>query len=98
MSMNLHAEYGDEVIELWQTPTHISYMCCMDNGGHVVEMRGRDAKRALYMYTTWISSNLTGTFNSMEELNKHKKPIVDHVEYVKNFLKKDCKRLSVFVM
>lgn len=97
MSMNLYAEYGSEVIELWQTPTHISYMCCMDQHGRVVEMRGRNAKRALYVYIAWIS-DVTGIFDSVEELNAYRKPIDDHVEYVKSFLKRDYKPLSVFVM
>lgn len=97
MSMNLYAMCGDETIELWQTPTHISAMCCMNQYGDVVEMRGRNAKRALYAYLAWIASKSNGSYPSQEAALEAHQLISEHTDYIESWLKKDVKHLRVFV-
>jgi len=54
MSMNLHCKE----VDLWQTPTHITYMCYSNkNGGW---------KGILYRYSEWVRGQRT-TFKDVEE-------------------------------
>lgn len=98
MSMNLNARNGKDTIELWQTPTHISFMCCTNQYGKVVEMRGRNAKRALHMYLAWARSVINGSFASTENVEEQKRIVDDHEKYITTIIKGDTRKLCVWVM
>jgi hypothetical protein len=61
--MNLHCDK----IELYQTPTWVTYMCTMDVNGKHGYAKGPDAKRALYCYLEWCSSRGRKISNNDEE-------------------------------
>ena len=64
MSMNLHCNQ----LDLWQTPTWITYMCTMLPNGYVGNnLEGDDAKRALHMYTEWVGSQTMSVTENEEE-------------------------------
>lgn len=56
MSMNLHCKLNGEKISLWQTPTHITYMCLYGKQFRRGEaVTGKTARRALELYRLWGS-------------------------------------------
>jgi hypothetical protein len=70
MSMNL---YCDEV-ELWQTPTYITYMCYSNEDG--------GWKGILYRYIEWVKDHTNGVWKD-DQLDKYKE-ITDSVnEHIK---------------
>jgi hypothetical protein len=83
MSINLHAKAGDIEINLFQTPSVISWMICTDERGQMDEWEGRDAKRALRAYLYWAHSTLK--FESADEIEDWKR----HEKYIHSFLKRD---------
>ena len=74
MSMNLHS---DEV-DLWQTPTWISYLSLRDSNGDE-----RPLEEALHVYISWVESLTEGGWESMEELENMRDRVRQHVEEVK---------------
>lgn len=88
MSTNLHAKAGNNEIELWQTPSWITWMICVRGNGHVAgdlyddehrepPLTGDEAKRALRAYLIWTSENLDEMAEGLEfkELQEHRQAI-----------------------
>ena len=50
--MNLHAQYGKEKIDLWQTPTQITYTL-IGTDKHC-EFHGAQARDILKRYCMWV--------------------------------------------
>ena len=95
MSMNLHCNK----VDLWQTPTHISYMCTMNEEGARYEVTGKEAKRALFSYIEWVKSTLNGVYSTPEEIQnyeRHKESVQYHIEEVTSVL--DAPDLEVSIM
>lgn len=88
MSMNLYAKCKSGEIELWQTPTQITYMILVDGDGVVRSAKGYRAKRALHSYIRWVEGSMDGAWKSEKELNDYREIVKSHVEYVKSFLDK----------
>jgi len=65
--MNLHC---DEVA-LWQTPTHVTYMCYSNGDG--------GWKGILYRYSEWVKGTLNGSWKSTEDLNDAKEAVANHL-------------------
>ena len=100
MSMNLNASVGDKIgdkrIDLWQTPTYISYMCCVDDEGFIKgELKGKEAKRALNAYCCWVKEQLNGKWSDSESYEYMKKNIEGHVIEIRKHIKD--KKLKVWV-
>jgi hypothetical protein len=51
--MNLCLRINGESYNLWQTPTHVTYMCLMTSKGVKPVMSGKQALRALQIYFEW---------------------------------------------
>lgn len=86
MSMNLHCEEMD----LWQTPTHITYMCFYDN----IDLK----KQALWIdarsrYAIWIKSTADGVYDSQEECDEVHDRINSHLRELYKY-----KKLNFFIM
>lgn len=97
MSMNLNATCGKETIRLFQTPTQISYMICINHkGNYGRELKRHEAKRALYSYIEWVRSRLDREYDSQEKRHEAQRLNFEHIEYIKSFL--DKKGLRVWVM
>ena len=76
MSMNLHCNQ----LDLWQTPTFVTYMCTMQPEGHVGnDLTGDDAKRALHMYIQWAKDQNVKVTRTAEdaEFAKDRRAVID---------------------
>lgn len=82
MSMNLTLHDGEDgpEVELWQTPTFITWMCLSYNpetqepdGGH--EGVGR-------RYLIWVKSQLDGVWKDMDEFKFLKEEIDKHTKLI----------------
>lgn len=89
--MNLTLKVDGRDIELWQTPTYITYMCLMDSDGkYSTKTNPEEAKRAIQLYLTWVDSTTNGVWESSEALNEaheylnyHKKEILKELKSFK---------------
>lgn len=93
MSMNLHARTRKEVIDLWQTPTQISYTILPSS---IEEATGKKAQEALERYLEWVGYSWMGQFLSYEDKYLFMQEIKDHIQYVSRFMKN--RTLTVWVM
>lgn len=93
MSMNLNARCSSGNINLWQTPTQISYTILPRKYS---EVKGVKAREALERYIEWIEYSTSGALYSLEELENAKEIVKQHIEYVSSFL--EDKKLCVWVM
>ena len=93
MSMNLHARTKKEVIDLWQTPTQISYTILPSS---IEEATGKKAQEALERYLEWVGYSWTGELFYHEDKKILMKEIEDHIQYVSRFMKN--RTLTVWVM
>jgi len=75
MSMNLYCEE----VELWQTPTYITYMCYSNNDGGFQGIR--------YRYTQWVKSHLNGVWDDVEDYTDTKERIKEHLEKLNSYKK-----------
>lgn len=91
MSMNLNCN----LVELWQTPTSITYMCLETDQGFLNEVKGKQAKAALARYIHWIKGSANGIYKSPKEADTARKYINDHIEEVNKVIKN--KKLKVYM-
>ncbi len=67
MSMNLHCKE----VPLWQTPTHITYMCYSNGDG--------GWKGILYRYSEWVKGTLTGVWKNTADLEDARQRVNEHL-------------------
>lgn len=67
MSMNLHCKE----VDLWQTPTHITYMCYSNKDG--------GSKGILYRYSEWVRGTLNGSYKNAEEARWAREQVEEHL-------------------
>lgn len=79
--MNLHCKEMD----LWQTPTPITYMCYSNKDGGWKGIR--------YRYEQWVRGHLNGAWNSETELENMKSLVIRHIEELYSH-----KKLRFYVM
>ena len=75
MSMNLHCEE----VELWQTPTYITYMCYSDNDGGLQGILNR--------YCLWVKGTLDGVYDDVTILDEKRNAVVEHITELKSYAK-----------
>lgn len=93
MSMNLSARNKNGEVQLWQTPSQISYTILPSKYGKV---RGRKAREALERYLEWVEHSTDGSWTNQDDYNDHKGIIQYHTKYVKDAMK--VRGLTVCVM
>ena len=71
MSMNLHCEE----VDLWQTPTYITYMCFSNEDG--------GWQGILYRYTQWVKSCANGPFKSSYDADIALQNVKEHLNKFK---------------
>lgn len=86
MSENLYAETKNGEIELWKTPTQITYMCLVNVNGEIVEKKNKQAQLALQIYLQWVKESINGIYSSQEQIDNRKQAIESHIQYIKRFL------------
>ena len=98
MSMNLHAEdENGREIELWQTPTWVTYMCIdswKQNGSgknsNPLQRKWKDTRK---LYLEWVRSRTQGVWKSTEEYEDMRDTVKLHVDEVMN-----AGKLTFFIM
>ena len=82
MSMNLTRHDGEDGPELplWQTPTHITWMCLSYNPKTKRPDGGHEGVRRRYLL--WVESHLNGTWKSSEDLDHMRASVRDHTAAV----------------
>lgn len=89
MSMNLTLKVNSRNIELWQTPTYITYMCLMDSDGkYSTKTELEEAKRAIHCYLTWVESTTNGVWDNHQDYLYARKQMNDHVKEILDELKR----------
>jgi hypothetical protein len=96
MSMNLNATVDGEDLDLWQTPTQITNMICVNHDGQIVELTGKEAKRALQSYCRWVEGSMNGVWDA-DKLKERMKEVREHVGYIQSLIKSG-KRFRVWEM
>lgn len=76
MSMNLHLEG----LDLWQTPTFITYMCMSYNDETSEPDGGQEGVRKRYLI--WVESHTDGVWSDPEDLEYIQLKIKEHKEKV----------------
>lgn len=77
MSMNLHCEQMD----LWQTPTAITYMCYSNEDGGWEGIK--------YRYIQWVKGSLSRCYDSEEELREANLVVKEHIAELNSYDKLD---------
>ncbi len=96
MSMNLVAFVGKEEVNLYQTPTHITYMCLMNKDGLIEhELTGDEAKRALFLYLEWVKSTNNGVWEDEEALESARQRLGFHVSSIMEIINEEALVVSV---
>ena len=95
MSMNLYCDG----LDLWQTPTYITNMCCMTEDGVMHTLTGVQAIRALNCYMEWVSSYINGVWKDEESCNRMRENVKAECEKVKDYIKHTpLEKISVYIM
>ena len=82
MSMNLTCYQGEQKIPLWQTPTHITWMCLSLNPLTKESDGGNEGVR--HRYLLWVASHADGVWHdtphatAAEELQDMRDLIAEH--------------------
>ncbi len=96
MSMNLIAFIGKEEVDLYQTPTHITYMCLMNKDGLIEhELTGDEAKKALFLYLEWVKSTNNGVWEDEEALESARQSLNYHVKSIMEIINEETLVVSV---
>jgi hypothetical protein len=82
--MNLHCNK----IDLWQTPTHITYMCLVPE----------DPVLALKMYTIWVESTTSGVWESSDALMLARDNVHSHIDEVNKIINNPPEDLEVYTL
>jgi thiaminase len=95
MSMNLHCNK----LDLWQTPTQITYMCLVQPDNEIASnVAGKKARHALAIYRKWVEYNQTNIINWQNEYDcaNYKKCVEEHLTAIDKIAK--AKDLELWVM
>lgn len=79
-NLTLHDVESGQQVELWQTPTWVTYMCLSYNPETAEPDGGHEGVRRRYGY--WVSSHLNGSWKDHEELEDERQRINEHLELV----------------
>ena len=82
MSMNLTLNNGEDgpSIDLWQTPTWVTWVCLSYDPATRQPDGGHDAVRR--RYAQWVQSHTNGVWTDPEDLEWERERIIDHLETV----------------
>lgn len=97
MSMNLHARTKKETIDLWQTPTQISYTILPRS---IEEATGKKAQEALERYLEWVRYSRLEPPRTYRDEKILMGMVEEHIQYVSRFMKNRTlnRTLTVWVM
>ncbi len=89
MSMNLFAENNGVEINLWQTPTWVTYMCIDSykqdkHSGNPLQRKWKDTR---HLYLEWVKSHSQGRWDSEVEWQEMVDNIKEHVDNIMSIKK-----------
>ena len=98
MSMNLHITANGEELYVYQTPTHITYMCMMSEDGTIAdELKGEKARRAIAGYILWFKSRLDDVYQSEADRKGVSAAVYEHIDFIKSATK-NIEAVEVFYL
>jgi hypothetical protein len=80
MSMNLTCEG----VELWQTPTYITWMCLSYDPSTGLPDGGHEGVRRRYIM--WVESSTDGVWNDANALDRQRRSVAEHLKIVKSIV------------
>ncbi len=93
MSMNLNLKVNGNHVDLFQTPTYISYLLMTnDKGEQMYEVKGKKAKGVLRRYIFWLRDQrqrLVNSCKNSEERENVSESYNSHITIVSNCEKED---------
>jgi len=92
MSMNLTAKNKDGYINLWQTPTQISYTILPPT---ITVAKNKKAVEAIERYCSWVRYSSNGAWSSQKDYEEHCDIIKEHLKYIKKEMTKSKLEVSV---
>lgn len=85
MSMNLNACTKKLKLNLWQTPTSVSYTILPPSTG--CDVKGKKAQLALESYCEWVKGHLNGCWNDQEAYKQMKERVEQHLIHISPHMK-----------
>jgi hypothetical protein len=82
--MNLCCFEGKKEIDLWQTPTHITYMCLSINPSGKYD-GGEEGVRRRYLI--WVEAQANGAWKDPEDLAYMEECIREHTKKIRSLKK-----------
>ena len=73
MSMNLYV--NNKAVDLWQTPTWVTYMVLLDRKG-----KARKWKDTRHLYLEWVKSHTQGAWKDDEQYIEMKNRVLWHTQ------------------
>jgi len=78
MNLTLHDGEDGPEIDLWQTPTYITWMCLSYDPETKESDGGQQGVRRRYIY--WLESHVNGVWEDADDLKYMKEKIKTHIE------------------
>ena len=98
MSMNLYIKVDGECLNVYQTPTHITYMCLVNSKNEIKpSITGKKALRVVYAYLYWVDSTSDGIYETIEDAQCQRSVVRKHREYILGALL-EHKKLEVYTL
>ena len=83
LNLTLHEGKNGPEIPLWQTPSHITFMCLSINSKETQEYDGgQEGVRRRYLH--WVNSFTSGSWEKREDLEHMIEDVEEHIELVKS--------------
>ena len=92
MSKNLNVSLNGFQLDLWETPTRVSYTILPAG-----EAKGKLAKEALIRYREWVKYSIDGQWESEEVLNEAIYWRDLHLSEIDGLLLNDCRNLKMWI-
>ena len=98
MSMNLYIRVDGKDLNVYQTPTHITYMCLVDSNGKIKpEVYGKKALRAIHTYLLWVDQKSDGVYEDAAHAKSAKNYVEEHKKYILDSIS-SFKKLEVYTI
>ena len=90
MSINLNISSNLGKLDIYQTPTYVSYMCVVDGKGDLKSRQGKKALRSIQIYLQWVESIKNETFANEEDAKARRDSVNEHINTVKEWIEESA--------
>jgi hypothetical protein len=96
MSVNLNLTVDNKPVDLWQTPTEVTYMCLItDNGEFNWELTGNKARAAIARYIAWARSRSDGVYKNRKDADDKRRLVKEHTDRIEATISK-ARQIKVY--